>query len=265
MNFDILLCGVGGQGILSVAYVLDHSAMEAGYCLKQPEIHGMAQRGGAVQAHVRISDEPVSSPLIPQGTADLILGLEPMESLRYLRFLSPQGMLLADVTPFVNIPDYPEVEALYDVLFRVPSILAVNGSALAKKAGSPRAQNMVLLGAASAFLPFQQELMERHIARLFSAKSERLVEINQRAFRIGKAAASLYGSLVQYGAQPSLVSRVLIALEFSETPPDQETTGAWRRFFETPGAEEAAVRLSNSGRMLPVLPEIPAQVLKNGS
>jgi indolepyruvate ferredoxin oxidoreductase, beta subunit len=263
MKYDILLCGVGGQGILSVAYVLDHSAMESGYHLKQPEIHGMAQRGGAVQAHVRISDEPVASPLISQGSADLILALEPMESLRYLPFLSPRGMLVTDVTPFVNIPNYPETQALYKVLYRVPSLLAVNGGALARKAGSPRAQNMVLLGAASAYLPFEQALLEKHITQLFSVKSERLVEINKRAFRMGKAAGSLYGDLVQAGASPSLVSRILVALEFSETAPGPETTEAWKDFLRNPTAEEAAVRLCNSGQLLPLAPEIPAQVLKN--
>jgi indolepyruvate ferredoxin oxidoreductase, beta subunit len=264
MKHDILLCGVGGQGILSVAYVLDHSALESGFCLKQPEIHGMAQRGGAVQAHVRISDQPVASPLIPQGTADLILALEPMESLRYLRFLSSKGMLVADVTPFVNIPNYPETRKLYEVLFRLPSILAVNGAVLARKAGSPRAQNMVLLGAASAYLPFSQELVEKHISKLFSAKSERLVEINHKAFRMGKAAGTLYGSLVQAGASPSAVSRVLVALEFSEIDPSQETTDAWKQFFRDPDADNAAARLCDSGQTFPLDPNIPAQILNTG-
>ena len=120
MNFDLVVCGVGGQGVLSIAWVIDHAAAEAGYHLKQPEVHGMAQRGGAVSAFVRMSDAPIASDLIPDGAAHLVLSVEPMESLRYTRLLCPEGWIVTDVTPLVNVGNYPATDALFDVLFAAP-------------------------------------------------------------------------------------------------------------------------------------------------
>lgn len=210
MKQDVLLCGVGGQGILSMAYVIDYSAMEAGYSLKQPEVHGMSQRGGAVQAHIRVSDKPIASELIPLGEADLILSLEPLECLRYLPYLSAErGLVITDITPFANIPDYPEPSSIYGLLLQLPSVLLVNGVHLARKAGSPKAQNMIALGAATSRLPYPVAMLEKHVTELFARKSERLVHVNVNAFRTGCAVARFHQAISQAGVANELIARLL--------------------------------------------------------
>ena len=244
MKHDILLCGVGGQGILSVAYVMDQSAMEAGYFLRQPEVHGMSQRGGAVQAHVRVSDAPIASDLIPAGEADLILSLEPLESLRYLSFLKPgSGRVVTDITPFVNIPDYPQVDAVYKALLSLPSALLVNGAHLARKAGSPKAQNMVVLGAALSALPYSSEALEKHIAELFARKSDRLVHINLNAFRMGRALGDFHGAMIEAGAAPGLAARLTPWLDFQPWQLSETALGAWATFLADSRAAAAIDRI----------------------
>ena len=107
MKKDIILSGVGGQGILSIATVIGKAALKDGLYMKQAEVHGMSQRGGDVQSNLRISDQPIASDLIPSGKCDLIISLEPMEGLRYLPYLGHEGWLVTNETPFVNIPNYP--------------------------------------------------------------------------------------------------------------------------------------------------------------
>src|SRR4030042_5605627 len=109
MKQDIILAGVGGQGILSIAFVIAGAALEDGLEVKQAEVHGMSQRGGAVQSHLRLSQERIFSDLIPKGEADLILSVEPLEALRYVDYLRPEGMVVSSRPPFVNIPDYPDL------------------------------------------------------------------------------------------------------------------------------------------------------------
>jgi len=188
---DIILAGVGGQGTLSIAYVIDNAALQAGLNLKQAEVHGMAQRGGAVQSHLRLSQGPIFSELIPRGKADLILSVEPMEALRYVELLHPQGRLVTSRKPFVNIPDYPDLE---EVLAAVRGFgeraLIIDSESLAKEAGSLRSQNMVMLGAASGDLIVGEALLQDHIRALFLPKGEELVEINLEAFRLGREAAA---------------------------------------------------------------------------
>jgi indolepyruvate ferredoxin oxidoreductase beta subunit len=112
MKSDIVLSGVGGQGILSIATIIGLAAIENDLFLKQSEVHGMSQRGGDVQSHLRLSGKPISSDLIPYGKADLIISVEPMESLRYLPWLSKSGWLVTNSTPFINIDNYPPVEEI---------------------------------------------------------------------------------------------------------------------------------------------------------
>ncbi len=189
MKQDIILAGVGGQGILSIAFVLDHAALEAGLHFKQAEVHGMAQRGGAVQSHLRLSTTPIFSELIPKGQADLILSVEPMEALRYLDMLQVQGRIVTSQTPFINIPDYPVVADVLAAVARSGSAVIIDSESLARQAGSVQAQNMVMLGAASPDLILEEDLLLGCITTFFDAKGEKIVEANLMAFRLGKEAA----------------------------------------------------------------------------
>ena len=154
MEKNIILAGVGGQGILSIAYVIDNAALDAGFNFRQAEVHGMAQRGGAVQSNLRYSDGELHSDIIPQGLCDLIVAVEPLEVMRYWHYLRPDGWVVTSVTPYVNIPDYPEMEGLLAELSTLPNMVMVDTGRLAKAAGNLRSQNMVIVGAASNRLNF---------------------------------------------------------------------------------------------------------------
>jgi indolepyruvate ferredoxin oxidoreductase, beta subunit len=262
MKHDILLCGVGGQGILSVAHVIDQATMESGYFLKQPEVHGMSQRGGAVQAHVRISDTPIASDLIGAGEADLLLSLEPLEALRYLRFLAPEpGRIVTDIAPFENIPDYPDPVSVCEKLWELPATLLVNGSHLARRAGSPKAQNMVVLGAAVSYLPYGGEILERYIAALFARKSERLVNINLNAFRMGRAAGDFYELLLRSGIAGQAAARVIPWLEFQPWPVSESVAASWVSFFTSAGSGTVIDRLWADGLVLRLDEDVPRCLL----
>jgi indolepyruvate ferredoxin oxidoreductase beta subunit len=190
MKFDIVLCGVGGQGVLSLSAIIASGAMKEGLFVKQSEVHGMAQRGGAVLANLRLSDKPIASDLIPAGSAAMILSMEPLESLRYLASLRPDGALITSTTPVVNIPDYPDLAGLLAKIRGVPGSLLVDSERIAKAAGSARAANMVMVGAASHLLPVKVETMEHYIESVFKKKGEQVVEANLKAFRAGREVAS---------------------------------------------------------------------------
>jgi indolepyruvate ferredoxin oxidoreductase, beta subunit len=191
MKYDIVLCGVGGQGVLSLAAAIAGAAMKEGLSVRQSEVHGMAQRGGAVSANLRMSSEPILGDLIPRGGADMILSMEPMESLRYLEWMASGGILVSAKEPFVNIPNYPEPGTLYEAIGRLPRSVLVEAQALAKKAGNARAVNTVLVGAASRYLPLKPESLEAAIAEAFAPKGEALVSVNVSAFRAGREASKL--------------------------------------------------------------------------
>ena len=190
MKRDIILAGVGGQGILSSATVIGDAALNEGLYLKQAEVHGMSQRGGDVQSNLRLSSEPIYSDLIPQGGADIIISLEPMEALRYLPYLKPDGWIVTSSKPFVNIPNYPEIE---DVLAHVRVIknhVLIDVEALAKEAGAPaQAANMVLLGAAIPVLGMNHDKLIAGVKRIFSRKGEAVVAANVAAIEAGYKAA----------------------------------------------------------------------------
>ena len=190
MKSNIILSGVGGQGILSIAAIIDIAALENGLNIKQSEVHGMSQRGGAVQSHVRISDKEIFSDLIPMGKADVIISVEPMELLRYIPFLKKKGVLITDSNPFVNIINYPELEDLYKEIKSHSNTILVDAKKIAKDLGNSRATNIVLLGAASSILPLSDESLKKAIKSLFERKGERVVQKNIEAFEIGKELAS---------------------------------------------------------------------------
>ncbi|MDE6256076.1 MAG: indolepyruvate oxidoreductase subunit beta [Muribaculaceae bacterium] len=186
MKTDIILAGVGGQGILSIATILGEAALEENLYLKQAEVHGMSQRGGDVQSNLRISSNPIHSDLIPLAGADLIVSLEPMEALRYKEYLSPKGWIVTNTNPFVNIPNYPAMEEVEKELSSIPNVVAFNMDEKAKELLSPRSSNMILLGAASPFIELAPEKIEDAIRTVFGRKGEKIVESNIKAFRAGR-------------------------------------------------------------------------------
>jgi indolepyruvate ferredoxin oxidoreductase beta subunit len=190
MTFDIILAGVGGQGVLSVSAVIASSAMQEGLHVKQSEVHGMSQRGGAVLAHLRISDHPIASDLIPRGTAAMILSMEPLESLRYLEYLAPTGTLITASAPVNNIVDYPPVDQVLAHVRQITGAMIVDADQLARQAGSARATNMVIVGAASHWLPVKMDTIEVCARSWFAAKGDKVVEANIKALRAGRQAAA---------------------------------------------------------------------------
>lgn len=189
MTCDIILCGVGGQGGLSVSVVIARAAMAAGLNVKQSEIHGMSQRGGEVVAHLRIADGPIYSPTIPRGRADIVLAFEPLEALRYLSWLSAEhGTVVSAITPIRNIPAYPDIEAVLGELGKLPRVRLVDADSIAREAGNVRSANLVLVGAAADLLPVPPEAIEKEIAGLFGRKGEAVVQANLKAFNLGRKA-----------------------------------------------------------------------------
>jgi indolepyruvate ferredoxin oxidoreductase beta subunit len=186
MKNDIILSGVGGQGILSIAATIGLAAVANNLFLKQAEVHGMSQRGGDVQSHLRLSDTQVFSDLIPFGKANLIISVEPMESLRYLPWLSKSGWIVTNSGPFINIPDYPDIEEIIKEIRKIKNHIIIDADAIAKEAGSVRSGNMVILGAASPFIDMPYESIENAIRKLFERKGETVVEVNLKALKAGR-------------------------------------------------------------------------------
>lgn len=186
MKTDIILSGVGGQGILSIATIIGEAATRMGLTLKQAEVHGMSQRGGDVQSNLRLSDTSIASDLIPLGTADMILSLEPMEALRYLPYLGKDGWIITSSTPLKNIPNYPDEEKLMAELNAQPHVVALDVEGLAKEHQMPKSANVILLGAAASFLQILDvQTLRESVGRIFASKGEAVVETNYRAFDIG--------------------------------------------------------------------------------
>ena len=192
MKKDIILAGVGGQGILSIAAVIGYAALEQGMFLKQAEVHGMSQRGGDVMSHLRISHDEISSDLIPFGKADLIIAVEQLESLRYLPYLSRDGWLISSSRPFTNIPNYPDIEEVLDAVRAIPQHLLLDADTMAKEAGSVKAANIVILGASAPFLGMDFELLENAVRFIFTKKGERVVDLNLKALNAGKEFAEIH-------------------------------------------------------------------------
>lgn len=247
MIYDLVICGVGGQGVLSIAWVIDHAAHEIGLHFKQSEVHGMAQRGGAVSAFVRISDQPVASDLIANGAASMVLSVEPMEALRYTPLLRPDGWIVTDVTTLENVDNYPRHESLYEVLFSVPRLVVLDATGLAHKAGAIKAQNMVVLGAAASQLPLPSEMLERQVRALFAAKGERIVKANINAFRIGAAASEFAAGLITAGVPSAALARVLSRLVFEPQPVSQTLIGAWAMRLLARDGPQTAARVFEGG------------------
>lgn len=187
MKTDIILSGVGGQGILSIAAIIGEAALAENLYIKQAEVHGMSQRGGDVQSNLRIADRPINSDLIASGNADVIISLEPMEALRYLPYLSPRGNGSSPPSaPFVNIPNYPEEKVLKAELQKLPRVIMLDVNELAKEHNLPKCANVILLGAAAKSLQIiGYSDLEKSIARVFAHKGQAVIEMNLKALSIG--------------------------------------------------------------------------------
>lgn len=192
MKTDIILAGVGGQGILSIAATIGTAAVNLGLQIKQAETHGMSQRGGDVQSHFRLSDNMIASDLIPLGKANIILSVEPMESLRYLPYLSPEGWLITNTKPLINIPNYPEEEAVLAEVKKIKNHIAIDAEQMAKDLGNPKAANIVMLGAASEFIGIEFNELEKALQTIFSRKGEEVVNANINALKAGREFADNY-------------------------------------------------------------------------
>ncbi len=185
MKTDIILSGVGGQGILSIATVIGDAALNEGLNLKQAEVHGMSQRGGDVQSNLRISSEPIHSDLIPLGSANVIISLEPMEALRYMPYLAPDGWVITSSKPFINIPNYPEQELLDKELEKVKNIVLLDTAQIAADNGMPRSENMVLLGGAVDAIGLPLDKILDSVKRIFASKGDAVIEQNLKAVMLG--------------------------------------------------------------------------------
>ncbi|HUS87291.1 MAG TPA: indolepyruvate oxidoreductase subunit beta [Bacteroidales bacterium] len=186
MKSDIILSGVGGQGILSIAAIIGMAAVENGLNIKQAEVHGMSQRGGDVQSHLRLSDSEISSDLIPYGGAGLILSVEPMESLRYLPWLAEDGWLVTNSNPFINIPDYPDISLVLDEIRNCRNNVIVDAEKIARELGSIKVANIVMVGAASHFVDIPYESLVNAIRKLFGRKGDDVVQLNINALASGR-------------------------------------------------------------------------------
>lgn len=189
MKKDIILAGVGGQGILTIATIIGDAAAVAGINLKQAEVHGMSQRGGDVQSNLRLSTETIYSDLVREGSADLIISMEPMEALRYLPYLNKEGWVVTSSQPLKNIPNYPDEEAIMEELQALPHMAALAIEDIAKQNNMPKSANIVLLGMAAPYIEIlSPEQLRQSIARVFASKGEQVVKINQQAFDLGLSA-----------------------------------------------------------------------------
>jgi len=188
MKYDVILAGVGGQGVLSVASIIARAALSEGLQVRQSEVHGMAQRGGAVLAHLRIADGSIPGDLVPRGGADLVISMEPLESLRYVSWLKKDGAVVTSTQPFVNINNYPDIQEIISTIKRLPVWRLVEADALAKEAGLSKAVNTVMVGASSFFLPIKSKSLEKTIAEVFAKKEPKVVSANAKAYLLGQTA-----------------------------------------------------------------------------
>lgn len=194
MKCDVVLAGVGGQGVVTLSRLLAEAAHREGLCAVQGELHGMSQRGGAVQAHLRLSDAPVESPQVPEGGADLLVGVEPVETLRNLDWLRAGGRVLSAVAPVENVASYPPLERVLAALRALPNALLLDARELAKHAGSTRAENLVLAGAAAALLPISPDGARAALADFTARWSARDREAGALAFEAGLEAVQRAGA-----------------------------------------------------------------------
>lgn len=188
MKIDIIFAGVGGQGIISAAAMVVQTATKLGLNAKQNEVHGMAQRGGSVVCFVRISDEEISSNTIPKGQADFIFATEPMEAIRYIDYISPNGTVITNDTPFINIPEYPDTDKLLGFLKNESNAIIIDGKRLNEEISNPKVANTAVLGVLIPRLGINkmEETFIELIELRFKSKGDKIIELNKKAYWWGK-------------------------------------------------------------------------------
>ena len=221
MKADLILAGVGGQGILTIAKVVCEAARERGLHFKQAEVHGMSQRGGSVQTHLRVDEQVVLSDLVAQGQADLLVAIEPLEALRYGTWLSPTGAVVSSSNPFVNITNYPDLGQVLERVAGYERHVLIDAERIAKGAGSVRAANVVMLGATSVFLDLPLEEIQGAIDRIFARAGDRIVGVNKKAFAMGRAAALAYRAGLDAGGSSKDVLAWLASFKPAELISDE--------------------------------------------
>lgn len=189
MKLDIILSGVGGQGILSIAAIIGEAALEEKLHIKQAEVHGMSQRGGDVQSNLRISSEPIRSDLIARGGADLILSLEPMEALRYLPYLSDTGWIVTNAAPFVNIPNYPQVDDPAGPTETLAARHPARRGCAGQREQRPARRQCRAAGRRVADPGHRDRKNRRRHPPLFGRKGDDVVAMNLKALTCGREAA----------------------------------------------------------------------------
>jgi len=267
MKQDIMLAGVGGQGILLMAQVLIQASRAQGFQYKQPEIHGMSQRGGPVYSHLRLSDNEIWSDLIPEGEAAVIVGIEPMEALRYIPYLSPNGMLITSNTPVINIPNYPDIDSIVDKIKGYDNHILIDAMRLSKNAGSSKAQNMVMVGAASQYLAIEASQLKDAIQEVFSSKGTKVVDINLNAFKYGNEAANFYHQCIKAGIAADYTYELSLKREFGEF--DSKAISAWKDVFVRDKdlgsiVLKAIKNYDGTIKMEPAIPQNIKKVLRSG-
>ncbi len=185
--FNVLISGVGGQGVLLTSKIIAEAALMAGLDVKQSEVHGMAQRGGSVLSQVRLGDT-VFSPIVSEGEADLLIGFEPLETARYLHFLKDGAAVIYNTRTIgtigvsIGAEKYPaDVNEI--IRARIKRVMPFDGTQLAVEAGDKRTLNLVLLGAALSFLPLNEQVVHEAILKTVPKK---VLAVNQKAFEAGK-------------------------------------------------------------------------------
>ncbi len=186
-TYKVIIAGVGGQGAVTVAQLVMRAAWKAGHHALQSEVHGMSQRGGAVNAQVLFDKEPVTSPLIMEGTGDVLIGMEPLESLRYLSLLKTDAKLAVSNKPIINMDNYPDTDKLFHDLENISGVTLVDTDKHAKELGNPRAGNIILLGLASKELPIEVDVWNSVLQERFGAKGQDVVDKNMAAFEFGRS------------------------------------------------------------------------------
>lgn len=182
----VIVAGVGGQGAITVSQLILGAAWKSGYYTLQSEVHGMSQRGGSVNAQILFDKKEVTSPVIMEGRGDLLIGLEPLETLRYLNLLDEGAFVISSVSPIKNMMTYPEIGKIIAELKKIPGVLLIDTEKLSVELDNKNAGNMILLGVASKHLPFEDNTWYEVINERFEGKSEVLIKKNIEAFEYGK-------------------------------------------------------------------------------
>jgi indolepyruvate ferredoxin oxidoreductase beta subunit len=267
MKQDIILAGVGGQGILLMARALIQSARKQGLQYKQSEIHGMSQRGGPVYSHLRLSEGKIWSDLIPKAAADIVIGIEPMEALRYASYLSQKGMIITSNIPVKSIPNYPEVDLIINKIKSYERHIFIDTERLAKKAGSSKSQNMVIVGAASHNLMIEKSNLIKAIKELFSSKDKRIIDVNLKAFEYGREAAAFYQQCLEAGINPDYV--YLLSLKRDIGSFDNQVINEWKDVVELDKQSDSKIlqAIKDYDGIIPVNSNVPQNIknkLKSG-